>query len=157
LKRSATLVGAAVTLAAAITLPAAAAPTIAVTDAWSRPATQTGGVFLTIANRGAADRLVDAASNVAAHVELHESVIVRPPGTSSANAMAGAATSKAMTMRRVRSIAIAADAATVLKPGGYHVMLIGLKQPLKSGDRVRLRLTSAHAGVISTTATVRSM
>jgi copper(I)-binding protein len=150
---------AAIAFAAALTLPATAAQTIAITDAWSRPATQTGGVFLTIANSGAADRLLHATSNAAAHVELHESVKVMPAGmtgaSADANSMAGAGT--ATTMRRVRSIAIAANATTVLKPGGYHVMLIGLEHPLKAGDRLRLQLTFAHAGTISTTATVRPM
>jgi copper(I)-binding protein len=134
-------------------LPATAAPSIAISGAWARPATETGGAFLTITNTGAADRLIAAASGVAAHVELHETVKVptRPmPGMPS---MATTAT----TMRRVSSIAVPARATIILKPGGYHVMLIGLKKPLQAGERIPLRLTFAHAGTVAAIATVRAM
>jgi copper(I)-binding protein len=40
-----------------------------------------------------------------------------------------------------------------LKPGGYHIMLMGLSAPLKEGDSFPLSLTFAHAG--STTVTVK--
>lgn len=130
--------------------PVAAASPISVTDAWSRPATDTGGVFLTITNTGPADRLLSVASDVAEHVELHETVRVTPPPPADANSMV-------MTMRRVPAIAVAADATTVLKPGGYHVMLIALKHPLKPGDDIPLQLTFQHAGTIAVTAIVKPM
>ena len=63
----------------------------------------------------------------------------------------------AMTMRPVAAIAIAADASTVLKPGGYHIMLIDLKAPLKAGESIPLILTFEKAGTIRTTAVVRPM
>jgi hypothetical protein len=145
-KRSAVLVGAALT-AAALILPGAAAQTVSAGDAWARPATDTGGVFLTIRNTGEADRLVAAASDVAAHVELHESMAAMHMGSMGS----------VMTMHRVASIAVAAHGTTLLKPGGYHIMLIGLKHPLKAGDTIPLRLTFAAAGTIAVTAAVRPM
>ena len=43
-------------------------------------------------------------------------------------------------------IPVAAKGATELKPGGYHIMLIGLKQDLKVGDKVKVNLTFEKAG-----------
>ena len=46
-----------------------------------------------------------------------------------------------MKMREVGSILIKAHAQTELKPGGYHLMLIGVKRPLAEGDSVAITLT----------------
>jgi copper(I)-binding protein len=60
-------------------------------------------------------------------------------------------------MRAVREIEIPAGAKVALKPGGLHVMLLDLKQPLVSGDRVPLTLTFARAGKVEVTVNVEPM
>lgn len=149
-------------LAVSLALASAAAsadPTLAVSGAWSRPATQTGAVYFTVANHGpAADRLIGATSPAAAHVELHETVhgasgmaqsMSGMSGMSGSNTMAGT-----MTMKRVSAVEIPAGGEVTFKPGSYHVMLIGLKKPLKSGDAVELQLQFAKAGTIGISAPV---
>lgn len=87
--------------------------------------------YLTIHNRGSdADRLVSAAASVAKAVELH--TVVKDGDV--------------MRMRPVQAIEVAAGATQKLQPGGYHIMLIGLKAPLKAGDRFPLDLTFEKAG-----------
>lgn len=94
---------------------------------------QTGGVFLTVENKGAqTDRLLRASSSIAGAVTLHE---MRVDGG-------------VMRMREVAGLDVAPGDALVLKPGGYHVMLSALKHPLKSGDRFPLTLAFEKAGTI---------
>jgi copper(I)-binding protein len=85
--------------------------------------------------------LVSAESDVANIVEIHEHV--------HENGM--------MKMRQVPKIAIAPKAQTVLQPGGYHVMLIGLKQPLKAGQMVALTLKFSNDQVVSIEAPVQKI
>jgi copper(I)-binding protein/uncharacterized protein YcnI len=93
-----------------------------------------GGVFMLLKNAGgSADKLVKAASPVAETVELHTHV----------------KDGDAMRMRPVESIPVPAKGQTALEPGGYHVMLIGLKQPLKEGDSFPLTLTFEKAGSVT--------
>ncbi|WP_428249305.1 DUF1775 domain-containing protein [Ferrovibrio sp.] len=93
-----------------------------------------GGAFLTLVNGGhAADRLVKAASPVAENVELHTHV----------------KDGDTMRMRPVDGIDIAANGRTALEPGSFHVMLIGLKQPLKEGASFPLTLTFEKAGSVT--------
>jgi copper(I)-binding protein len=153
-------------LAAALALVAAGASaqtTLTVRDAWSRPAAETGAAYFTIVNTGkAADRLLAAASPAAAHVELHETVhgasgmSTMGGGLSSASAMSGgSAMSGMMTMKRVDAVDVPAGGVVTFKPGSYHVMLIGLKKPLKTGDRLELHLRFEKAGTIDVSAPVR--
>lgn len=116
-------------------LPAfAQAPGIEVSAPWARPtagAAKTGAAYLTIENRGAAaDRLVAAAAPVADTVEIH--TVVKDGDV--------------MRMRPVQAVEIAAGATQKLQPGGFHIMLIGLKAPLKAGERFPLDLTFEKAG-----------
>ncbi|WP_300295536.1 DUF1775 domain-containing protein [Ferrovibrio sp.] len=93
-----------------------------------------GGVFMTLKNAGGtADRLMKAASPVAESVELHTHV----------------KDGDAMRMRPVEDIPVPAKGQTGLVPGGYHVMLIGLKQPLKEGTQFPLTLTFEKAGTVT--------
>jgi periplasmic copper chaperone A len=59
-----------------------------------------------------------------------------------------------MTMRPVGPLPVGPGKPLVLAPGGYHVMLMGLKQPLKAGDSFPVTLTFAKAGAINATASV---
>jgi copper(I)-binding protein/uncharacterized protein YcnI len=99
-----------------------------------------GGVFLTLKNSGGtADRLVKAASPVAANVELHTHI----------------KDGDAMRMRAVENIPVPANGQTALEPGGYHIMLIGLKQALKEGGSFPLTLTFEKAGSVTVTVPVQ--
>ena len=110
---------------------------------WAAPSiggTANGAAFLTVANGGtSADRLIGVASPVAATVELHTHLME----------------DGVMKMRMVDGIDIEPGAAAELKPGGLHIMLIGLKAPLKEGDSFPLDLTFAKAGTVTTTVLVQ--
>ncbi|WP_374445352.1 copper chaperone PCu(A)C [Stella sp.] len=112
----------------------AQAPGVDISAPWARPSApsaRNGAAYLTIENRAAApDRLLSAAAPVAGTVELH--TVVKDGDV--------------MRMRPVATIEIAAGATQKLQPGGYHIMLIDLKAPLKAGDRFPLDLTFEKAG-----------
>lgn len=129
----------------------ALATAIALTDAWSRPAIGTGVVYLRIANRGAAsDRLDGARSPVARAVEIHQSM-------DESNSMPGMVMTGVMSMKRVRALAIPARGSVTFKPGGYHLMAIGLRHDLHQNERFPLQLHFARAGWKSISVTVRPM
>lgn len=114
---------------------------LVVSDAWARASVvKNGAAYLTIMNHGgAADRLVRAASPVAAKVELHTHVIE----------------GDVVRMRRVKAIEVGAQSHTELKPGGLHIMMMGLRQPLEEGETVPLTLTFERAGTVELVAHVR--
>jgi copper(I)-binding protein len=58
-------------------------------------------------------------------------------------------------MRSVSSIPIAAGSTTVLKPDGYHIMLLQTRQPLAAGDRFTCAIAFQKAGTIETEVSVR--
>jgi periplasmic copper chaperone A len=97
-------------------------------------ATTGGGYIRELSNKGAADdRLVGASSPAADHVELHTM------------SMDG----DVMRMRQVPGIVIPAGGHVDMAPGnGYHLMMIGIKQPLKVGDKVPVKLTFEKAGTV---------
>lgn len=140
-------------LAFSILLTVSAAPAfaqgtaaIAIDQPWARatPAgAQTGAAYMTIDNKtNVADRLTGCASTVADKVQIHEMKMV----------------SGVMQMREVADgLAVPANGSVTLKPGSYHIMLIGLKHPLKAGDSVPMTLTFAKAGNISVTVPVQAM
>ncbi len=152
------------TLAASLALAvtaASAGTTLTVNAAWSRPATDTGAAYFTIVNGGAsADRLLEVRSPVAAHVEIHETVQGSSGNAQGMQGMAGMSGMSAMqgmvTMKRVNAVAVPAGGQVRFKPGSYHVMLIGLKHPLKAGDVVPLQLRFEKAGKIDVNAPVRA-
>jgi copper(I)-binding protein len=107
-----------------------AATTVA--DAWARgtvPQQQASGAFMRITS-AEGGKLVGVSSPVAATVEVHE---MKMDGG-------------VMKMGAVPSLDLPAGQAVELKPGGYHVMLMGLKQQLKAGDSVPLTLTIEGKG-----------
>jgi copper(I)-binding protein/uncharacterized protein YcnI len=121
--------------AAALAKPAATVGDIAIAAPFARATpVKVGGAFMLLKNGGKADdKLVKAASPVAEHVEIHEHV------------MEGGA----MRMRPVDGVSVPAGGTAELQPGGYHVMLIGLKHPLKEGDHFPLTLTFEKAGTVT--------
>ena len=129
-------------LTAGPSLAAAAGP-IAVTAVWSRPATPglpTGVAYLTL-RASAADRLTSASSPKAGRVSLHHSV------------MKGGV----MSMQPVPDgLDLPPGRPVVLAPGGYHLMLEGLKGGLKVGESYPLTLRFAHARPMTVRVQVRS-
>ena len=100
----------------------------------------TGAVYITIGNTGKeADALLSASSDAAQTVELHET-----------KNEAGV-----MKMRPVPKIAVAAGGKIEMKPGGYHVMLLGLKRDLKPGDKVEVTLKFERGGEVRVNAPVK--
>lgn len=127
--------------AAALTLIAApvlaASSTVQVSQAWSRPAPQggNGAGYAILTNTGpAADTLVAVSSPVSDRILIHESMI-----------MGG----QAMMHARPGGLPVPAGATVALKPGGWHIMLMGLKQPLKAGDHYPATLTFRKAGKVT--------
>lgn len=105
------------------------------------PGQTSGGAYLTLENRGnSADALVAAQSPAAQSVEIHTMAM---------------SDNNVMRMREVSAIDIQPKGKIVMQPGdGYHLMLIGLKAPLKAGDKLPLTLTFRKAGKVETTITV---
>ena len=116
------------TIAAALALAAAAVSAqTSVKDGWVRstvePQKATGAFMQITSPQGG--KLVGAQSPVAGVTEVHEM------------AMEG----NVMKMRAVSALELPAGKAVELKPGGYHVMRMDLKQALKAGETVPLTLT----------------
>ena len=100
---------------------------VTVTQAWVRGVVKgqaETGAFMTLKSQEATS-LIGAASPVAKTVQIHE---MKMEGDM-------------MKMRPVAAIEIPANSTVELKPGGYHVMLMGLNKPLAKGDKVPLKLT----------------
>ena len=119
--------------------------TIRISDAWcppTPPGAPTAAGYLTVTNSGrGADRLIGESSPVAATVQLHSMTLQ----------------SQIMRMRPLtEGLPIAAgQVRTVQSGGGMHLMLIGLKRPLRAGEHVPVTLTFAHAGRIDADFVVR--
>ena len=118
---------------------------IAVRDAWIRAAAEGGlsAAYLAITNgTDADDALVGvSAPELATAVGLHET-------TTGDDGMTG--------MHHAPSIAIPANGTVTLEPGGFHVMLEGLRRDLVAGDTVQLVLTFERAGPVTVDAQVRA-
>lgn len=101
---------------------------------WIRPAQKgqnTAAYLCTcLEGLGDSDELLGVQSDVADTIELHDHI--------DDNGI--------MKMRPVSSIVIEKDK-TVMKPGGKHIMLFGLKKELKKGEKVSMNLTFKKAGV----------
>ena len=118
------------TLLLILAIAALHAADVTVTGAFARataPSATTGAVFATIG--GAADELTGATTAAADRVELH-SVVTLDNG--------------AKRMTPVERLAVPVQ----LKPGSYHLMLMGLKAPLVEASSITLRLTFAKAGIV---------
>jgi copper(I)-binding protein len=97
------------------------------------PGQPNGGGYLKIDNAaGAADRLVAASAEVSKTVELHTMKL----------------DNNVMRMRQIDAIDVPAGQAVELKPGGMHLMFIGLKAPLKAGDSFPVKLRFEKAGEV---------
>jgi copper(I)-binding protein len=108
----------------------------------SLPGTTNGAAyFATLENTGnSADRLLRASTPMATRVELH-TMAVDAQGV--------------MRMREIDGLALAPHAKIQMHPGsGMHLMLIGLKEPLKDGARFPMTLDFERAGKVEVTVIV---
>ncbi|WP_324731941.1 copper chaperone PCu(A)C [Pseudomonas paeninsulae] len=103
---------------------------------WSRampPVAPTAAAYFVVHNQGLeADRLLSVQTPVAAKAEMHEHM--------HADGL--------MKMQQVQNVAIPAGGAVKFEPMGYHVMLFGLQQQAKEGERFPLTLTFEKAGKV---------
>jgi copper(I)-binding protein len=103
---------------------------------------ENGAAYMTVLNRsGAEDRLRSAKASIAGVVELHETVL----------------DGEMMKMEpHPEGFALPAGGELELKPGGKHVMLIGLNEPLAEGRTFELTLVFERAGPMTVTVPVRT-
>ncbi len=109
---------------------------LVIMEPWARATigqVKTGAVYLTVINHGAAgDRLLAVSTPVAAMAHLHSNIV----------------DAGVMKMRPVEAIDIEAKGSTTLEPGGVHVMLMGVRNPLEEGDVFPMTLTFETAGSV---------
>lgn len=105
-----------------------------IANPWSRalpPVAKTGAAYLVIDNRGVQDdTLLEVRTPIAGHAEMHEHV--HKDGL--------------MKMQQLDTLAVPAGDSVSFKPGGYHIMLFDLKQPLIAGEHFPLTLYFKEAG-----------
>jgi len=111
---------------------------LVLTQAWSRATpkgAKAGAGYLTLENKGStSDRLIGGSADVAGKVEIHEMAMSKG----------------VMKMRPLeKGLAIEPGKAIKLAPGGYHVMLMDLKSPLKQGDKLPVTLEFEKAGKVA--------
>lgn len=117
-----------------------------ITAPWSRATpggAKVAGGYMKITNKGqSADRLVGGSAEISGIFEVHE---MRMDG----NVMRMRALDKGLEIKPGETIE--------LKPGGYHVMFLDLKKPLKAGDMIKGTLVFEKAGKVEVTYTVQAM
>jgi len=135
---------------ACLAVPAQAADvtvgSLTVSSAWTRATPKgapVGAGYLTITNKGTApDRLVDGSSDASARFEIHEMTMdngvmrMRPMG---------------------QGLEIKPGETAVLKPGGNHVMFVGLRSQLMQGQHIKATLTFEKAGKVDVDFTVQGI
>jgi periplasmic copper chaperone A len=125
--------------------PALGGGLIKITDSWVRevpPVSSVTAVYMVIENAGDTDdKLVDVKSEASKSAEVHSTKVDE-------NYVA--------TMEKIDALPIASGERLELKPGGSHIMLRGLKKPLKVGDKVDLDLIFEKSGVIRVEADVKN-
>jgi copper(I)-binding protein len=119
---------------------------LVISQAWSRATpggAKAGAGYLTIENKGSqADRLVAISGDVAGKIEVHEMAM----------------NNGVMTMRPLdNGLTIDPGKTVTLAPGGYHLMMTDLKQPMKQGDKVPLTLQFEKAGKVNVTLDVEGV
>ena len=112
---------------------------------WARatpPGAKVGAGYLEIRNNGAQpDRLLSATSPAARQVEMH---ITEHAG-------------EVARMRQLRAFEVPARERLTLEPGGAHLMLVDIVQPLKKGERFPMKLRFERAGEIEVEFEVQEM
>jgi periplasmic copper chaperone A len=119
---------------------------LVISQAWTRATpggAKIGGGFLTIENKGTApDKLIGASSDGAGKIEVHEMAM----------------NDGVMKMRPVDGgLTIDPGKTVKLAPGGFHLMMMDLKSPLKQGDKMPLTLEFEKAGKVAVTLDVQGV
>jgi periplasmic copper chaperone A len=109
---------------------------IAIGHPWARATpgvVKNSAAFMVFDNKGAADKLIGVSGDVAREIQIH--TMITEAGV--------------MKMREIKSLDIPANGKAELKPGGLHIMLIGLKDGLKEGQKFPLKLKFEKAGEVT--------
>jgi hypothetical protein len=119
---------------------------LVISQGWSRATpngAKIGSGYLTIENKGTApDRLVSVSADIAGKTEVHEMTMKNG----------------VMTMRSVdNGLTIDPGKTVKLAPGGYHLMMFDLKNPLKQGDTLPVTLTFEKAGKVNVSLAVEGI
>ena len=127
------------TIASLFVVTNAFAADIEVTDGWAKASkgmVRNGAAFFDIVNHGDADRVVAAHSDIAERTELHTHIMEN----------------NVMKMREVQGgVEVPMHGTVHFKPGGYHVMFIGLNEPLEEGQKIDITLDFEKAGEVPVT------
>jgi periplasmic copper chaperone A len=119
---------------------------LVISQGWTRATpggAKIGGGFLTIENKGTApDKLIGASADAAGKIEVHEMAV----------------TDGVMKMRPLENgLAIEPGKSVKLAPGGYHLMMMDLKNPLKEGEKLPVTLQFEKAGKVAVTLDVEGV
>jgi copper(I)-binding protein len=114
---------------------------LSIDDVWARTGQpgQVSAAYMEIKNKGGADKLVAANCDCAQATELHDVKLI----------------DGAMKMVPVAGMDVPANGEVKLKPGAYHIMLIGLSRPLVAGERLPIKLKFEKAGEVTVEAKVK--
>jgi len=119
---------------------------VVVEDAWVGevpPSSPVAAAYMTIRNEGTADdKLLSVTTNISGHTMIHETVI-DDKGVAS--------------MEMVNALVIPAGKSVTLKPGGTHVMLMDLKEPVTGKEKIELDLKFENAGKMKVEAPVKKL
>jgi copper(I)-binding protein len=114
---------------------------LSIDDVWARTGQpgQVSAAYFEVKNKGAADKIVSANCDCAKSTELHNVKMI----------------DGAMKMYQVQAMDIPADGELKLKPGSYHIMLIGLNRPLVAGETLPIKVKFEKAGEVTLQAKVK--
>jgi len=118
------------------------APQIKIENAWMRLANKgmNSALYVDVTNLSSKeDELTDVSSNIANTVQIH---VTYKQGEN-------------MGMRRIPSVTIKGKGTFHFAPGGFHIMLIKIKENMKAGDKKEFTLTFKHAGKVKVMAIVK--
>ena len=127
------------TLAAILTSASGvSASSVMILEAFARasatPTAGAGAAYVSLMNHASeADRLLSAETPAARTAEIHKTEV----------------TDGVMRMKAAGALEIPAMGRLEMKPGGYHIMLIGLKAPLRKGEEIEITLTFERAGQVT--------
>ena len=118
-------------------------PAVVIDQAWARatpPGAKAGAIYLTLRNTGTeSDRLVGVDGDIGDHLAVHSHIM--------ADGMAQ--------MRPVDGVDVPAHGQVEFKPGGYHIMVMGLHNPLVAGQHAKVTLILQKAGRLPLDAIIR--
>lgn len=114
---------------------------LSIDDVWARSGQpgQVSAAFMEIKNKGAADKIISANCDCAKATELHDMKMADGK----------------MIMAQVPAMEIPANGELKLKPGSYHIMLIGLNRPLVAGETLPIKVKFEKAGEVTLTAKIK--